>query len=111
MGTKTRGHLMGGNIGHGGLTCRLPLPELRMRVYAAAQVVPVAAPPIADGAVAVRDGRIVAVGRRGDLLRTAGEARDLGHVALLPGLVNAHCHVELSWLGTDPPPLGNFIAW
>ena len=30
---------------------------------------------------------------------------------LLPGLVNAHTHVELSWLGEQPPPAGDFMVW
>ncbi|MCA9236776.1 MAG: amidohydrolase family protein [Planctomycetales bacterium] len=63
-------------------------------------VVPVVAPPIEGGCVAVSDGRIVAVGGP-DAAR--GPVEDLGDVALLPGLVNAHCHLEFSSLSQ---PLG-----
>jgi cytosine/adenosine deaminase-related metal-dependent hydrolase len=65
---------------------------------------------LANGAVAVRDERIVSVGPWAT--RPAGApVRDLGDSALLPGLVNAHTHVELSWMGADPPPEGDFMAW
>ena len=62
--------------------------------YRAKWVVPVAAPPIPDGAVVVDGDRIAWVG---PFTRApAGETRDLGDVALMPGLVNAHCHLELT---------------
>ena len=84
-----------------------------MRIFAATRVYPVAAPPIPDGAVAVDCDRIVAVGPYREVRRNLGRARwvDLGHAALLPGLVNAHCHLELSWMGTDPPPGGDYVRW
>ena len=37
--------------------------------------------------------------------------RDLGDVAVLPGLVNAHTHFELSWMEGLVPPTGSFVAW
>ena len=53
-------------------------------------------------AVAIRHGRIVAVGTAGDCARVAdGEHVDLGGACVLPGLVDAHAHV----LG-----LGTFLA-
>jgi cytosine/adenosine deaminase-related metal-dependent hydrolase len=55
-------------------------------------VFPIAAPPIVDGCVTIVGEKIVAVGRADD------EAAhiDLGEVALLPGLVNAHTHLEFA---------------
>lgn len=88
-----------------------------MIVFTARHVIPVSSPPIVDGAVAVREERIVAVGRRSDVLRSAGsdrEIRDLGDVVLVPCLVNAHAHVELSWArpeGAAPPAGGSFMGW
>ena len=49
-------------------------------------VVPVSAPPIDNGVVEIVGDTIVAVGKSTDA------DRDLGDVALLPGLINAHCH-------------------
>ena len=68
-------------------------------VYSADLVVPMTAPPIADGAVAVRGGRIVHVGSRAwvlDLLREEGTASAERHLdgVLTPGLVNAHTHLQ-----------------
>jgi len=63
-------------------------------------LLPVSSPPIQDGAVLVRDGVLAAVGPREELERAhPGEsARDLGEAALLPGLVNAHSHLEITGL-------------
>ena len=55
-------------------------------------VFPVAGPPLKDAAVTIADGRIVAVGNAGN----EGPVEDLGDVALVPGLVNAHTHLEFS---------------
>jgi 5-methylthioadenosine/S-adenosylhomocysteine deaminase len=66
-------------------------------LYTAHWLLPVSSPPLRDGAVAVRDGRIVAAGAREEVAAGLdGEAatRDLGEAALLPGFVNAHTHLE-----------------
>lgn len=52
-------------------------------------VVPMDGPPIADGAVEIADGRIVAVGRA-----DGGEDARYADSVILPGLVNAHTHLE-----------------
>jgi cytosine/adenosine deaminase-related metal-dependent hydrolase len=62
-------------------------------------VFPVDRPPIEHGVVTIDGERIVSVGREA----AAGEVLDLGPVALLPGLVNAHTHLEFSDLAW---PLG-----
>jgi cytosine/adenosine deaminase-related metal-dependent hydrolase len=63
-------------------------------------VFPVAGEPILDSVVNVYEGRISSVGHFDSRAATAG---DLGDVALLPGLVNAHTHLEFSELRA---PLG-----
>lgn len=72
-----------------------------MRRYRASWVLPIVEPPIRDGWVDIDCGRIVAVGRltRADSRDDPGhDDIDLGSVAILPGLVNAHTHLELSAL-------------
>jgi cytosine/adenosine deaminase-related metal-dependent hydrolase len=64
-------------------------------------IFPVAGPPIEHGLITLEDERIVAVGTDSTPDRT--DVRDLGPVALVPGLVNAHTHLEFSAL---PRPLG-----
>jgi cytosine/adenosine deaminase-related metal-dependent hydrolase len=83
--------------------------------YRAAWVCPIDHPPIRDGVVIVDADRIVAVGsgESFDQLpdRTGVQLRYLGNVVLLPGLVNAHVHLELSWLRGRVPPAGKFTDW
>ncbi|MEP7085819.1 MAG: amidohydrolase family protein, partial [Gemmatimonadota bacterium] len=62
--------------------------------YHARWVLPISSPPIRDGTVVELAGRIVYVGPREDA--PDGVDRDLGDCALLPGLVNAHTHLELT---------------
>jgi cytosine/adenosine deaminase-related metal-dependent hydrolase len=77
-------------------------------VHRAAWVLPIARPPIRDGWVAVDAGRIVDVGTGA---HPPGDVHDLAQTALLPGLVNAHTHLELSYLRGQVPAADSFIAW
>jgi cytosine/adenosine deaminase-related metal-dependent hydrolase len=76
--------------------------------YRARWVFPIVAPPIADGVVTISGGKIVRVG--------TGPADsplvDLGDVALLPGFVNAHTHLEFSLFDQSfGTPGQSFAAW
>ncbi len=62
--------------------------------YHARWVLPISSPPIRDGTVVELGGRVVFVGPRADA--PDGDDRELGDCALLPGLVNAHTHLELT---------------
>jgi 5-methylthioadenosine/S-adenosylhomocysteine deaminase len=62
--------------------------------YHARWVLPISSPPIRDGTVVELGGRIVYVGPRADA--PDGADRDLGDCALVPGLINAHTHLELT---------------
>ena len=58
--------------------------------------------PIDNGAVAVSGNRIVEVGRFDDIKkRNTGNTVDLGQHALLPGLINAHCHLDYTFARKD----------
>jgi aminodeoxyfutalosine deaminase len=70
-------------------------------------VFPVGSPPLERGCVVIQDDRITAVEAQG--LRTADV--DLGNVAVLPGFVNAHTHLDLSGLRGLAPPSADFTAW
>ena len=62
--------------------------------YRARWVVPITSEPVRDGVVAVDGDRIAFVGPREEA--PPGDDHDLGDVLLLPGLVNAHTHLELT---------------
>jgi len=65
---------------------------------------------IEDGGILVEDGRILAVAPWREVA-LAGEPHDLGPVTLVPGLVNAHTHLELSHLRNAVPAGLGFPAW
>jgi aminodeoxyfutalosine deaminase len=77
----------------------------RVTRYRADWVVPIAAPPRANATVTVESGRIVSVG---DAVEPAVEC---GRVAILPSLVNAHTHLELSYLSGRVPSCVAFADW
>ena len=77
---------------------RLIDTAMALTLYTARYLLPIAAPPIEDGALLVADGRILAVGSRPALYRTSagGKQTDFGDAVLMPPMVNAHTHLELS---------------
>uniref|UniRef100_A0A831XK32 Metal-dependent hydrolase n=1 Tax=Geobacter metallireducens TaxID=28232 RepID=A0A831XK32_GEOME len=89
-----------------------------MELYAASYLLPVSSPPIAGGAVAVDGGRIVETGTLAELrARHGGPIHDFPGCVILPGLVNAHTHLELthfpSWKirkGIDYSPR-TYVDW
>ncbi len=75
----------------------------QVQVYTAPWIVPGSAAPIRDGAVAFsRHGQVLACGPREDVVEAFSWARraDLDGI-LLPGLINAHAHLELSGARED----------
>jgi cytosine/adenosine deaminase-related metal-dependent hydrolase len=76
------------------------MPVTACHTLCARYLFPVAAAPLAGGTLTIEAGRIVAVGAP---LRD-GPVEDLGNVAIVPGLVNAHTHLDFSDL---PVPLGH----
>ena len=88
------------------------MPERPPLILRARLVLPIRRPPIENGAVVIRGDRLVAVGRWRSLRgRYAGEIHDLGEVILLPGLVNAHCHLDYTDMAGLFPPLRRFTDW
>jgi aminodeoxyfutalosine deaminase len=76
-------------------------------------VLPIATDPIPHGWVIVEGGRVAAVGAQShrQFYDAGSPAIDLGHVAILPGLVNTHTHLELSWLLGHVPRARRFTDW
>jgi cytosine/adenosine deaminase-related metal-dependent hydrolase len=74
--------------------------------FRAQWILPISDEPIRDAWVAVDGGRIAAVGQG-----QVPDAIDLGSVVVLPALVNAHIHLELSYLRGAVAPAGQFLDW
>jgi len=81
-------------------------------VLTAAWIAPIGRPPIRDGAIFFADGKIAAVGSRKSLKDEMTDAAvvDAGNAVILPGLVNAHTHLELSDIQRGKPP-ARFVDW
>jgi cytosine/adenosine deaminase-related metal-dependent hydrolase len=81
-------------------------------ILRARTILPVSRPPIESGAIVISENRIHAVGAWPDLQpHAAGEILDLGEVILLPGLVNAHCHLDYTDMAGQLPPPQTFTDW
>jgi len=76
-------------------------------------VVTMDGPPIENGAVAISENQIIDVGT---FPKVAARHRgkkivDLGEKALLPGFINAHCHLDYTCLRGKIPPRKTFTDW
>ena len=80
-------------------------------IFAAGILMPVSSPPLQDGAVLVREGRIAAVGDLADIGRENPdvEIRFFPNYTIIPGAVNAHAH--LGFRRKDAPEGGTFSGW
>src|SRR5205809_788861 len=70
-------------------------------------ILPIDGPPLEHGVVTVDGERIAAVASHG----TQRIDMDLGDVVVLPGLVNAHTHLDLTGLRGQCPPTPDFAQW
>jgi aminodeoxyfutalosine deaminase len=91
-----------------------------MKLYLSKFILPIASNPIENGALVVEKERIVDCGPAAELLSKYPQAKtvDLGGSTLLPGFVNAHCHLELHRAPAYEPsayrtPAGepHFVRW
>ena len=81
-------------------------------LYLADIVLPISSPPILRGAVRVEGAEIIAVGPASDLPAQPGEeVTDLGASTLLPGLINAHCHLDFTRFKGILSPTHGFTEW
>jgi len=81
-------------------------------IIRARTVVPMEGEPIDDGAVVVTGNTITDVGRFDEIRqRRSGEVLDLGEQILMPGLINAHCHLDYTVLRGRIGPQRSFSDW
>jgi aminodeoxyfutalosine deaminase len=75
-------------------------------------VVTMDGPPIENGAVVVQGGMIRAVGSHAEVSRLFhDETTDLGECVILPGLINAHCHLDYTMMRRSISPQKSFAEW
>ena len=92
---------------------RLTMKQRPVTLYLSAAICDSQGTVARPGAVAVRHGRIIAAGKPDDIprrWRQGASVIDLPDDLLMPALVNAHAHLDLSGLGPITFP-GNFIDW
>lgn len=68
---------------------------------------PVSRPPIEGGILTIAGDRIQSL----DPLGSRKVDRDFGDAAIIPGLVNAHTHLDLSGMRELAPPSSDFCEW
>jgi cytosine/adenosine deaminase-related metal-dependent hydrolase len=82
-------------------------------IYRSRVLVTMDGPPIPNGAVVVQEERIAAVGPWSEMRErfTSEAVTDMGERVILPGLINAHCHLDYSTMRHAILPQANFAAW
>ncbi len=84
-----------------------------IRLYRATSVLPISSPYISDGGLAVRGDKILGVGTWKELVQEypGASQEDLGEAILMPGLINAHCHLDYSMMRSALFGGGSFAEW
>lgn len=81
-------------------------------ILRARTILPISSPPIDDGVVWIEGCSVRAVGRISEVTaKGQGEWIDLGDAVLLPGVINAHCHLELTDMANCVPRGNTFTDW
>ena len=81
-------------------------------MYRAAWLLPIASPPQRDGWVITDEGMVMDAGAgEAPAHARACDTVDFGDAVILPGLVNAHTHLELSWMRNRVAPGGSMPDW
>ena len=83
-------------------------------LYCARWVLPITSPAIVDGAIVIEGEQIISVGSRVALAEQFPHAtvREFGESAIIPGLINAHSHLELTAMrGFLENEETDFFAW
>jgi len=85
----------------------MSVPSNQSWTLTARWIFPVEGRPLEQGTITIAGERIVRVDPRGQCRAD----QDLGNAALLPGLVNAHTHLDLTGLRGKTPPGNDFTQW
>ena len=76
--------------------------------YRARWLMPVTAPPIENGLIVVEDGLLASIAHADPNERADVDFHD---AVVMPGFVNAHTHLELSFCQGSVPFQGSFVQW
>lgn len=76
-----------------------------MNHYRARWIFPGDGPPLENATIGIDRGHVIEIGSKN------ADAVDLGCVAIIPGLINAHTHLEFSSITQPIEPLTEFAAW
>ncbi len=85
-----------------------------MKIISAEYVLPISHTPLPNGAVAIENDKIIAVGQKSEITEKypGATTEDFGKSAILPGFVNCHSHLELTAMrGFLDEFDDNFSAW
>src|SRR5439155_2380846 len=63
--------------------------------FRGARILPVGGPPIDDGVLVVRDGKVAALGPKGTPIPASATVRDVAGAVIIPGLVDTHSHIGI----------------
>lgn len=75
-------------------------------------ILPISSPPIFNGALVVQGNRILAVGDWVKVRKEfSGATTDLGEQVILPGLINAHCHLDYTLMAGKLGRPESFTSW
>src|ERR1700730_2537933 len=86
--------------------------EQEMIAYQCRTLVTMDAEPIADAAFIVDGNRFVQIGGATAILSEfSGKVIDLGDVIVMPGLINAHCHLDYTVMRGAILPAHSFSQW
>src|SRR5262249_46200113 len=93
--------------------CSLSLSKMAL-IYSSRWLLPITSPPIHDGAIAIQGETILAVGPREEIAAgfPGASATHFDDAVIMPGLVNAHSHLELTVMrGFLENEESDFFAW
>jgi len=71
-----------------------------VKALTASFILPISSQPIQDGAVVIDDSKIVAVGKKEEILSKHPQIEVEDFAVLMPGLINAHTHLDLLFFET-----------